>query len=425
MAISLSKRSGSPTPLSQNELDTNWSVIEAAINTLQAASSGSGTVTTFSAGNLSELFTTSVNNASTTPALSFTAATKAANLIFAGPTTGSAAAPTFRSLVAADLPTVPTTKGGLGLTTLGGANTLIKVNAGASDYESTTIVGGSSKLSVTFGSGTISLDVAEANINLAACGGIVPLTKGGTGETTRQAAINTLTNTAGGSTGQVLTRNGSGNAVWSAAPASGIVSLNGLTGGTQTFSASSNGLSVSSAGTTHTFSLAAAGAAQAGAMTSGAQTIGGVKTLNDAPIMAWGDPDAVLFLSGTGMATSDTYTYSKADEALSVGTVRDRNVVQKTATDTLTYTDNVVLSRQAAAAQYTLPAGDAAYIGTKIEISDCNGVANSRHITVRATGSDTINGSTGAVTMNQAHASLTVRLISATEWIIIAAYKVT
>jgi hypothetical protein len=37
--------------------------------------------------------------------LAVTKATQAANKVFSGPTTGSAAAPTFRSLVAADLPT--------------------------------------------------------------------------------------------------------------------------------------------------------------------------------------------------------------------------------------------------------------------------------------------------------------------------------
>jgi len=424
MAISLSKRSGSPTPLSSDAIDTNWNTIEAAINALQAAGSGSGTVTTFSAGNLSELFTTSVSNPTVNPALSFTAATKAANLIFAGPSTGSAAAPTFRSLVAADLPTVPPTKGGLGLTTLGGANTLVKVNAGASAYEATTIAGGSSKLSVTFGTGTISLDVAEANINLAACSGTVPLTKGGTGATSRQAAIDALTAVSSATTGYVLTKDGSGNASWAAAPASGIVSLNGLTGGTQTFSASSNGLSVSSSGTTHTFALAAAGAGQAGAITSGTQTIDGIKTFEDAPVMAWADTDTVPYLSGTGMATSMTFSYDKTNEALSVGTVKPLNIVTKIGTDLLTYTDNVVLSRQAAAAQYTLPVADAAYIGTTIEVTDCDGVANTRNITVKPSGSDTLNGSTSAITMNQVYSSLTVRLISATEWIVIAAYKV-
>ena len=37
--------------------------------------------------------------------------TRSANAILAGPTTGSAAAPTFRSLVAADIPTLTAAKG--------------------------------------------------------------------------------------------------------------------------------------------------------------------------------------------------------------------------------------------------------------------------------------------------------------------------
>lgn len=64
---------------------------------------GTGTVTNFSAGNLSPLFTTSVATPTTTPVLSFTLNTQTANTIFAGPTTGAAATPTFRSLVAADI----------------------------------------------------------------------------------------------------------------------------------------------------------------------------------------------------------------------------------------------------------------------------------------------------------------------------------
>lgn len=423
MAISLTKRSGSPTPLSDNAIDNNWETIETAINALQDITPGTGSVTSFSSGNLSELFTTSVANSTSTPALTFAAVSKAANLIYAGPTTGSSAAPTFRSLVSADLPVVPPTKGGLGLNSLGSANTLVKVNAGASAYESTTIAAGSSKVSVTFGVGTISVDIVEANLNIAGMGGTLPQTKGGTGETTRQAAINSLTNSSGATTGYVLTRNSSGDAVWSAPAASGIISLNGLTGGTQTFSASSNGLSVSSVGTTHTFSLAAAGAAQAGAMTSGLQTIGGVKTFNNAPIMAWADADTVPYLSGTGMATSTTFSYSKVNESLSVGTVKPLNIVEKTATDTLLYTDNIVISRQAAAAQYTLPPADAAYIGTTIEIFDADGNGSSRNITVKPNGSDLLDGSTSVLTMNVAYASVVIRMISATEWKIVSAYK--
>jgi hypothetical protein len=74
---------------------------------LTAASSGAaptGTVTSFSAGNISSIVTSSVATATTTPALTFALNTQTANTVFAGPTTGVAAAPTFRALVTADLP---------------------------------------------------------------------------------------------------------------------------------------------------------------------------------------------------------------------------------------------------------------------------------------------------------------------------------
>ena len=64
-------------------------------NTLTiTASSGAGTVTSFSAGTLSPLFTTSVATATTTPALSFTLSNAAALTLF-GNNTGGAAAPAF------------------------------------------------------------------------------------------------------------------------------------------------------------------------------------------------------------------------------------------------------------------------------------------------------------------------------------------
>ncbi len=81
-------------------LSTNGSVLS------WIAVSGMGTVTSFSSGNLSPIFTASVANSTTTPALTFTLSTHTANTVFAGPTSGSAAAPTFRSLVAADIPSL-------------------------------------------------------------------------------------------------------------------------------------------------------------------------------------------------------------------------------------------------------------------------------------------------------------------------------
>lgn len=61
---------------------------------LSVTGGGSGTVTSFSAGTLSPVFTTSVANASTNPALSF-ALTNAGAHAFLGNNTGSSAAPTY------------------------------------------------------------------------------------------------------------------------------------------------------------------------------------------------------------------------------------------------------------------------------------------------------------------------------------------
>lgn len=63
---------------------------------------GSGTVTSFSSGNFSPLFTTSVTNSTTTPSLSFTGISQLQNLVYASPN-GSSGVPSFRSLAVADI----------------------------------------------------------------------------------------------------------------------------------------------------------------------------------------------------------------------------------------------------------------------------------------------------------------------------------
>jgi len=71
-----------------------------------AAPATSGTVTSFSAGNIDAIATSSVATSTTTPALTFSLATQTANTVWAGPASGVAATPTFRALVAADLPAI-------------------------------------------------------------------------------------------------------------------------------------------------------------------------------------------------------------------------------------------------------------------------------------------------------------------------------
>src|SRR5678816_2151843 len=64
--------------------------------TISSTAGGSGTVTSFSSGNLSPLFTTSVATATTTPALSFSLSNAGANTWF-GNNTGGATTPSFNS----------------------------------------------------------------------------------------------------------------------------------------------------------------------------------------------------------------------------------------------------------------------------------------------------------------------------------------
>lgn len=79
-----------------------------------SAGGGSGTVTTFSAGNLSPLFTATVTNPTTTPSLAFTLSNITGHK-FLGNNTSGTAAPTFIQPATTDLadfsPTAPTTSG--------------------------------------------------------------------------------------------------------------------------------------------------------------------------------------------------------------------------------------------------------------------------------------------------------------------------
>jgi hypothetical protein len=79
----LSLIAGSPTTGQALEFDgTNW---------VPATVSGTGTVTSFSSGNASPLFSTSVATATTTPAQTFTVSNAAAHTILSNATSGSAA----------------------------------------------------------------------------------------------------------------------------------------------------------------------------------------------------------------------------------------------------------------------------------------------------------------------------------------------
>jgi hypothetical protein len=157
---------------------------------------GTGTVTTFSSGNLSPLFTTSVSNATTTPALSFSLSTADENSYFGNPN-GTPGAPahteagslsktddTNVTLTLGGSPTVSllknvsltlgwtgqlsTSRGGTGLSSLGSAKSILRVNGAGTALEYSAVQSIGTSLAV----GTTSDAAASAALD------VVSTTKG-------------------------------------------------------------------------------------------------------------------------------------------------------------------------------------------------------------------------------------------------------
>lgn len=188
------------------------SAVSAGVITLDWSAPNTGTVTNFSAGDLSPLFTTSEATTNTTPALTFAQIAQTQNLIFASPN-GSTGVPTFRALLNADLPTS-------GVTPAAYTNANITVNAqgvitAAANGSSagTTINPTDNVLPVrtsatVFGDSKISL---STNSTVITASDAAALAIGANGNT--NPVLRVVTNVASQATGLDITGNAAGSAV--------------------------------------------------------------------------------------------------------------------------------------------------------------------------------------------------------------------
>lgn len=267
---------------------------------------GGGTVTSVALTAPSSIFDVSGSPITSAGTLGLTLDNQAAGAVFAGPTSGGAAAPTFRALVASDIPTIAAGQ-------VTGAN----------------LTAASSKVSVTGGTGAVlnaaTVDIVPSNITITDLAGTLTVAKGGTG----------LTSVGGDAT--VLGSNGSANVYF-----------------TPTVTTTAAAIAYTRNGSDLELNLPNADASNRGTMSTGTQTLAGAKTFNS------------LLTGSAGIIGTATASVA----ALNASGVESGAQVSITTNTNIDYTHNFVGAAPASGAiTATLPACNSTSNGWEYTVS--------------------------------------------------------
>ncbi len=258
---------------------------------------GGGTVTSVGLS-LPSIFSVSGSPVTTSGTLSGSLNAENANTVFSGPSSGAAATPTFRSLVPADLPISPGT--GIGISSGVISNTGVTSITSASPMTTNTSATGAVTLNLT---GLVPIANGGTNTAATPTAGGIPY---GTGSAYAFTGV--------GTSGQVLTSNGSGAPTWSTpSSSSGTVTNVTATSPVSITSTSSTTPNILLSGTAGGILYGTAGGT--GSAFNAAGTSGQVLTSNGSSAPTWTTignnlVNIQVFTAGTGTYTPTAGTKS-------------------------------------------------------------------------------------------------------------------
>lgn len=434
-------RSAKGSNLTPSELDFNFKSLNQALITLQVTA-GSGTVSSVAVNNqLGGVLDVDITGLpSVNPTIRFRVTGSSGYVKSNGTSLSTSASIPFSDTTG----TVPVNRGGTNLSTVGSSNTFLSSNGSDLVYRSLSSSDGSVGLS--FGSYTLDLTINESALDITAMTGVLPVNRGGTGNTTAQAAINILTNVTSASTGQILQKDSFGNVSW--------VTPNIGTGTVTSFSYYTSGLSsvfnfgVSSPTTTPTLIITVTGSAgylySDGTLLSTISSIPLSDISGTVPISKGGTGEisrqaAIDSLTdvSTVAVNSIFYKDSSGKTAWTLSpVVSDISITNQrviASTTTLDPTDYFVGIDSATAFAIDLPDTTDLPAGKRIIVKDVKGSSNINHCTINAYAGgnppaaiDGVLG--GSVSLNQKYGSVEFILLEDSgvkNWFIKSTYKIT